>query len=130
MNRDEAITWLCDMCPPHSTIYTVLRHVSRTRLKHTIVLYRFMPNMEGLCRPVKLTSLVALALNLPLNAAEELVIKARTPDAGFEVVNRLSFVLHGVMNKQTGKTSEPGVPCEIGIDEHYRAGYSLNQVWL
>jgi hypothetical protein len=131
--RDEAIERLKTMLKPGQTVYTVLRHVSRSGMSRTIDLYTF--DKKG--NKQYLTYNAAKALDYRQND-EGLVVGGCGMDMGFLVVYSLSRVLWRNGAPCTGKncTSNDhtnGMPRpERGSKKlvHSDGGYTLRQEWL
>lgn len=130
MTRDEAIARLCDLLPPGSRVYTVLRTVSRSGRTRTLDVYTFFDNNDGTCVSCPLTDLVAAALEIRRTKTGALIVNFQASDVGFELVHQLSFLLHGMLSKRDGQQPEAGIPCDVSQASDYRAGYSLHQAWL
>lgn len=99
-------------------------------MQHTLDLFVFNDTPDGKCREECITIHVAQALELPLDRFGSLVLRGHPPDAGFEVVSRLSRMLHGMLGKQDGRGPEKSIPCDVSGAPDYYSGYSLQQVWL
>jgi hypothetical protein len=123
VTKEQAIAALCDELPPGSTVYTIRRSTARSGLSCTMALYTISAN-----RPHSITHLVALALDMPVDAQGALRVRGWGADAGAMVVMNLSYTLHGVFGK--GQGMQPGGECDVTDAENYRAGYSLHWVEL
>ena len=91
--RDEAIKNLRDTLQPGDTIYTVLRHVSRSGMSRTIDVYIIRDN-----EPRYLSYWAAHALGWTLNNGNKEGIKVGGcgMDMGFHLVSSLSYALFGL----------------------------------
>lgn len=88
--QEEARTTLRALCPPGTTVYTVLRHVSRSGMSRLIDCY-VMQNGE----PRWISSLVGKVGSYPFDRKREaLRVGGRRANAGFAVVNNLSYYLY------------------------------------
>lgn len=125
----ESIKRLRKICPPGTTVYTVLRHVSRSGMMREISLYVIR---KGELRSI--TWDAARALKNPINRGHSfwaLRVSGAGMDMGFHVVNSLSYALHGYKSKGDGAAPDAqGIPFHKTRPGHYRAGYSLNQRWM
>lgn len=122
--REEAAAKLREFLSPGDTVYTVLRHVSRSGMSRRIDLYAFKPGDEGR-PPVKLwlSYLAAKALGWRLASRDDgIVVGGCGMDMGFHLVSSLGYTLwpngtdepHGTRN---------GEPDRSG-------GYALRQEWI
>src|SRR3990167_9697027 len=89
--RDEEIARLREWVQPGDTLYTVLRHVSRSGMSRRIDVYKL-----GEAGPEYLTWNIAKAVGWPVNRGrtEGPVVGGGGMDMGFHVVNTLSYVLY------------------------------------
>lgn len=127
IRRAEALKMLRKLCPPGTTIYTVLRHVSRSGMQRRIDLYVIRKN-----QPVWLSGYAGVVLEMRLGKhGDGLVTDGCGMDMGFDLVHNLSYALHGYENKgpDAHKAVCLGVPFEPSRTQ-YRAGYSLNHEWI
>lgn len=118
--REASIKYLCDVCPPGSTVYTLLAHVSRSGMQRQIRCFIVHDAVI-----VNITHHVARAIDRRLKLGrmhDTIVVGGCGFDAGFDVVQALSYVLHGM---PTQKTTE----CGTDLNQP-RAGYTLKQEWL
>lgn len=89
--KQEAIDRLRGLCPPGSTIYTVLRSVSRSGMSRRIDVYALQDN-----EPRYLTGLVSKACDIPFpRKGEGLQVGGGGMDMGFHVVEAVSYALWG-----------------------------------
>lgn len=111
--RAEAISWLRERVKPGDTIYTVLRHVSRSGMSRRIDLFK-LDCQDG--KPVKLW-LSGMASRAGLGSMARdcngIRVDGCGMDMGFHVVYNLSVTLF----------------CEPGKYDHDSA-YSLRHEWL
>jgi hypothetical protein len=108
MTKDEAIAQLKELCPVGSTVYTVLRHVSRSGMARHISAYVIK---DG--EPVKLDWRIAAAGIFKMsNLHGGLIVRGYGMDMGFHLVYTLGAALYS-----SGESDSDG-------------GYTLNQRWL
>lgn len=123
--QEEARVELRKLCPPGTTIYTSLRHVSRNGMYRLIQVHIIRNN-----EPRWLSSLVARALGCRLKH-DAVGISGCGMDMGFHLVHSLSYALHGYESKGVAAAMEkPGIPFNNPRRGHFRAGYSLKHRWL
>lgn len=120
--QEEARRELRKLCRPGTTVWTVLRHVSRSGMMRHIDLYVMRKG-----RPRWISGYAARALDYRTDSRTgALKVSGCGMDMGFHLVNSLSYALHGYDSKGEGvqghlQHTRPG---------HYHAGYSLNHEWL
>lgn len=95
VERQEAIEQLRGMIKPGDTVYTILRHVSRSGMTRGIDVYTLEDN-----KPVWITAYVGKAIDQPQpmdywRKSMGLKIGGCGMDMGFHVVNSLSYALYG-----------------------------------
>lgn len=101
--KRDAIARLRELAPQGSTLYTVLRHESRSGMSRNIDVFVFAPADDGgrdgdPGRPVKLwlTYLAHTALGWPLAKGDQGVkVSGCGMDMGFHLVETLSRVVYG-----------------------------------
>jgi hypothetical protein len=120
-DKAEALADLRELCPPGTTVYTILRSVSRSGMSRTITPVLLTP--DG---PRYLTHSVGLVLGLTAKRGfnDALRIDGGGMDMGFHLVNSLSYALHGRGDIRLGKL------VDFDAGEPYRPGYTLNHRWL
>jgi len=126
--QDEARRELRKFIRPGATVWTVLRHVSRSGMMRHIDLYVIRKN-----RPRWISGLVAKALSDTTDAKTGAVKAGGCGmDMGFHLVHSLSCALHGYKSKgdDAKEARTKGVPFWKPRPGHYRAGYSLGHEWL
>lgn len=108
----QALAELRALLPPGSTVYTILRSVSRSGMSRVIT-----PLVLTASGPRFLTYAVASALGLPVKRGfvDGLRIDGGGMDMGFHLVSSLSYALHG-MTQRSDTTERPG--------------YTLTHRWL
>lgn len=105
--RNEAIDRLKEILHPGDTVYTVLRHVSRSGMYRVVSVYAIADN-----EPRWLSNLVATAIGFRFDNKHDAVgVGGCGMDVGFEIVYNLSRVLF-----QNGDKAD--------------AGYLLKQRWM
>lgn len=114
--RDAAVQYLCDVCLPGSTVYTLSVHRPKSGLSERI---RCFVVKDGAI--LDITSRVALAIDARCREGV-ITVRGGGLDRGFEIVHALSYVLHGLPTQ---------THAECGPDLNQpRAGYTLVQTWL
>lgn len=104
-DREAALKALRKLCPPGSTIFTIVRHVSRSGMSRVISSYVIRKN-----KPRWLDGLISKVLDYHMHKHHEgLVVSGCGMNMGFHVVYSLSSALYGAEK---------------------RGGYKLNQEWL
>lgn len=89
--REEAIEYLKEQIKPGDTIYTILRHVSKSGMSRLIDLYLMKGN-----QPFRVTWSTAKALRYPYDRRREaLRIGGCGTDVGFSTVYNLGYALFG-----------------------------------
>lgn len=141
--RDEAREHLRDVLKPGDTVYTVLRHVSRSGMSHSIDLYKVEADdqeRDG-ARILWLSGWAAQAMGRRQSTArgpahEAIVIGGCGMDMGFALVYDLSHALYGEGYQCTGPrcpsadhNNNPPRPPADGTMFH-QDGYALSHRWL
>lgn len=93
--KQEAIERLRDILKPGDTVYTILKHKSRSGMQRKIDLYAIKPNCNGVHEPRYLSGYAARALGWRLSDGRGIVVDGCGMDMGFHVVYELSGVLFG-----------------------------------
>ena len=127
--RQEAILQLRKMLRPGMTVYTVLRHVSRSGMSRGIDCYIIRKGA-----PVWISAYVGKAIGCPQNSHDwkcqrGLRVSGCGMDMGFHVVYSLSCVLFpkGFIPAKAGRYGRNGAPAtELDTD----GGYALQQKWI
>ena len=89
--KDQALKTLRKYCKPGTTVYTILRHVSKSGMSRCIDLYVYRNN-----EPIRLSHYAATVLGEALDRRwEGIRISGCGMDMGFELVYQLSRALHG-----------------------------------
>ena len=125
VERNEAIEAVRAICQPGTTLYTVIRSVAKSGMSRTLDVYAIQDGA-----PRYLSGYVATILGLT-RTDNGLRIGGCGFDAGFHVVQNLSYAIHGM--ESTGDDAmaaqKRGTPFSPRPDA-YRAGYSLRHEWL
>lgn len=120
----EAIERLREWCPPETTIYCILRHVTKSK-ETRVIDFKVITNDEVL----HIGYNVALALGWSYDRKHDGVkVYALGMDAAHHAVHTLSYVLHGYENFNIEKHEEG--TSVVPTKDKYRAGYSLISYWL
>lgn len=130
--RASALHKLRGMLPPGSTVYTVLRHVSRSGMSRRIDVYSIaIDASSGEPHMHYLSGYVATALGYQRHDSGALVVGGCGMDMGYSVVHNLSYALHGMKDmgpdaSSAGASGRPFAP----TPEQYCSGYSLRHEWI
>lgn len=120
----DAILRLREWCPPGTTIYCILRHITKSK-ETKVIDFKVITNDEVM----HIGYNVALALGWSYDRNHDGVrVYAVGMDAGEHAVHTLSYKLHGHENVNISE-SEKGIPIIPKFDK-YKAGYSLICYWL
>jgi len=107
---------LRSILPPGSTIYTVLRHVSRSGMLRAIDVYALIPDGDKVAK-FWITPKVAAVCGYSMNKRHEaLNVTGCGMDMGYDVVYNLSYALYG-------RVTDPALVTRDG-------GYTLKHQWL
>lgn len=128
--REDAITRLRALLTPGTTVYTVLRSVSRSGMTRGIDCYLLTQD-----RPQWLSRLVAKATDTPFDERHDcLKVGGCGMDMGFAVVYELSSALYpdGFACIGNGCPSNDHVNGDRDYTPHTHTsgGYALKQAWL
>ena len=144
--REEALAKLRELCPPGTTVYTKLNHVSRSGMSRSITPFLIV---DG--EPRYIACSVAVIFAQSRDKYDGLKIDGCGMDMGFALVYRLSFLLYpegfGIEGK--GPFGHKGRPATkekaaamVAKDWTFRGrngdtsgwdddgGYALNQRWI
>ena len=125
--QDEAREYLRSMIQPGGTVYTVLRHVSRSGMYRALDCY-VMTDGE----PLRVSYWVAKAIGFKYDRKHEAIgVGGCGTDVGFEVVYNLGRALFGAGFDCIG-TGCPSNDHSNGADNaHHRdGGYALRHRWM
>ena len=107
-DQQQAEQRLREVASPGTTLYTVLRHVSRSGMMRVLDVYVIRNN-----EPLRITRSVAALLDYPYNRTHDgVTVTGCGMDMGFQVVYEVSRKLYG-----TNADGSDG-------------GYNLNHRWL
>lgn len=137
--RREAKRSLAAHLKPGTTVYTVLRHVSKSGMLRRLDVYTFEWDAElGAPRKLYLTYWVARLLGYRhdhrLGAPEGMHVQGCGMDMGYHVVNSLSYAMHGHRIHGRGYCGRDAEGNRNGVvdpsPQCFRVGYSLNHEWI
>ncbi len=131
--RAEAVAKLRELLPPGATVYTILRHVSRSGMQRSISLV--------LCGPDGPTDLDWLAVRVGLGTYDRnrsgIKIGGCGMDMGFNLVYNLSWTIYPDGFECIGEGCpandhhNPPHPDKVAGSMHHRdGGYAIRQRWL
>lgn len=131
--RQEAIDKLREMLKPGDTVYTILRHVSRSGMRREISIAA-----GDVATASELTWLAAVATGDRIGKHAGIIIDGCGMDMGFSLVYNLSSVLYPrdrgwqCAGEQCGSNdhSNPPYPERDGKMLHEDGGYALRQRWI
>lgn len=115
--KTEAIEHLRKWLKPGDTVYTILRHVSRSGMQRQISVVVLVKDEDGSIIDLHPNWSVAKATGYRLNkggANDALIVDGAGMDMGFDVVYNLGRVLFP----------------DVTTDGHKDGGYSLKHRWL
>lgn len=122
----ESLEHLRKWAPPGTTVYTVLRRVSRSGMSRLIDLYVIRAN-----KPVWLSFSAARVLGYPQDhRSGALKVGGCGMDMGFHLVNSLSYKIHGRESRGDGVKPEAEGRLFTPRRGHFQAGYSLKHEWI
>jgi len=131
--RHDAIELLRKNIQPGDTLYTVLRHTSKSGMYHVIDVYTMKDNT-----PLRWSWSVASAINCRYDRKHEGIgVSGCGMDMGFDIVYNLGYALFGKDYKCPGKKcgspehhhNQGNKPYLKGI-KHTDGGYALNHRWM
>jgi hypothetical protein len=126
VDKLEALAHLRKLCPPGTTIRTILKHRARSGMYRVIDAYVIK---GGELLRISWSGAVAAGFRYD-DKHEGIIVGGCGMDIGFHFVNSLSYALHGMHSKGEGAAPEnQGRPFKPRRG-HYRAGYSLEHRWL
>ena len=128
--RQEAIEKLRGMVKPGDTLYTILRHVSRSGMQRTIDV--LVMTKDG---PFSIAGWAAKAVRLPMDSDRWGVkVGGVGMDAGFELVYNLGYALFGngwgCVGEGCPSNDHANGDRDYSPHAHSDGGYALRQRWL
>lgn len=130
--REHAIAHLRELLPPGTTVYTSLRHVSRSGMSRRIDLYVIRDNS-----PVWLSGWYKTATDTKRGKYDEVTVSGCGMDMGYHLVYNLSRTLYpdGYECIGDGATPCPSNDHSNGDRDytphhHADGGYALRQRWM
>lgn len=121
---------LRELCPPGTTVYTILRHVSRSGMMRHIDCYIMQNNT-----PRWITRLVADLLDYRMASAERGVkVPGAGMDMGFHVVYALAATLYPdgfeCLSERCRSNDHSNGDRDRTPHHHASGGYALNHEWI
>lgn len=128
--RESARAELREIVKPGDTLYTVLRHVSRSGMNRGIDVYKIE---DG--EPRWLSPLIAKATGFRFNDKREcLSVSGCGMDMGFHVVYELSYALYGkdfhCQGEECPSNDHSNGDRDYTPHKHSDGGYALRQRWM
>lgn len=134
--KQEALVKLRELLPPGSTVYTVLRHVSRSGMQRRISCYTLHDYGKG-TEIVWLDGLIHRACGIRIYRGwqDALVVNGCGMDMGFHIVYELGYTLWGKEWPCTGQGCPSNVHNNGDLDYtpgrlHGDGGYALRHRWI
>lgn len=139
---EEARARLRELLPPGSTVYTSLRHVSRSGMYRSIAVYAIVPTDNTPAHPTGsepqwITGYVAAVLDERIDERDGLAVTGCGMDMGFHVVYNLAWALYGrepwACVGQRCPSNDHSNGDRDYSPEHMHTGdggYALRQAWL
>lgn len=138
--QEEARTQLREWLPPGSTVYTVLRHVSRSGMMRAIDVYAFVPDDNGLPCKLWLSRLVSKLTYSFSEKYEAIRADGCGMDMGYSIVNNLGYALYPDGFECTGENGHGQNRCpsndhsngdrDYTPHEHKSGGYAFHHEWI
>ena len=127
--RESAITTLRELLPPGTTVYTVLRHVSRSGMSRRIDLYVMQDGA-----PRWISGYVKTALGMPRTKHDAVTAGGCGMDMGFHLVYELSYVLYrdgfACLGEGCPASDHSNGDRNYTPHPHRDGGYCLKHRWL
>jgi hypothetical protein len=127
--QQEARKQLVALCPPGTTVYTVLRHVARSGMSRRIDLYVIQ---DG--EPRWLSGLYKAAEGITSRKYDAVTVQGCGMDMGFHLVYNLSHTLYPEGFTCTGDVCHSNDHSNGDRDHtphaHRDGGYALKQRWM
>ncbi len=132
--RQEAVEQLRKWIKPGDTVYTIIRHVSRSGMQREIGVVLLTKGDDGRQVDLHPNYLVAKALGERQGKRDGVIMGGCGMDMGFALVHSLSYVLHGNGFECIGEGCPSNEHSNGDRDytphRHNSGGYSLRQRWL
>lgn len=129
--RDEAMAWLREQCPPGTTIWTVLRHRAASGMSRAIDAYTIPAKDEPRWLSYQIARLGIFRFS---EKHEALMVDGAGMDMGFHLVYSLSRTLYpdGYECISRGCPSNDHTNGDRDYTPHHHndGGYALNQRWF
>jgi hypothetical protein len=122
---NESLECLRTLLPPGSTVFTIVRSVSRSGMSRQISL--FARGKDGDLTPISAHAARVLGWPMKREWHDSIRVDGCGMDMCFHAVMALSYALHGTKDHgaAVGHESPAGWPWSKTTPEDYRAGYSL-----
>jgi len=132
--HQEAVERLRELLPPGSTVWSTVRHVSRSGMSRTIDFYKLTVH-DGEPDRVWLSRLISTACGYPFDKSREAVkVSGCGMDMGFAVVYDLAYVLYpdgfDCVGEKCPSNDHSNGDRDYSPHRHTSGGYSLHQRWL
>ena len=140
--REDAKARLLEMLSPGDTIYTVLRHVSKSGMMRAIDVYAFSPDPEYGTTKLRLSSLVAAAADMNYSEKHEAIrADGCGMDMGYHIMTNLGRALFPDGFGCTGKNGRGTNRCPSNDHsngdrdhtkghEHKSGDYAFHHEWI
>ena len=138
---EEARQQLAEIVKPGDTIYTTVRHVSRSGMSRSIDVYHLIPDEGRRVEKRWLSRMVAKACNLPFdNKREAVKMGGCGMDMGYAIMNHIGYALFPDGFECIGKDDKARSFCPSNdhsngdrdyTPHHHKSGeYALRHEWL
>lgn len=132
--KAEAIEKLRQWYPPGSTVYTIVRNVSRSGMQREIGVVLLQPQADGSIVDLHPNYLVGLAIGARMGKRDGLIMHGCGTDMGFEIAYHLGRALYQDRFVCSGKDchSNDHTNGDRNYEPHAHsdAGYALRHRWL
>ncbi len=126
---DSARAALLELCPPGTTVYTVLNHVSRSGMSRDISPYVIKDN-----EPRWIGGYAAVMLGEPVTRRDGIKMNGCGTDMGFELVYQLAYKLfptgHGCIGENCPSNDHNNGDRDYTPHWHTEGGYALRHRWM
>lgn len=138
-DHGAAVAKLRELLPPGSTVYSILRHVSRSGMQRRISFYCIADrgfSADPRPEPVFLDGYVATALGMSCHPSKDgLTVNGCGMDMGFHVVYSLSYALFGgkgwtCSGERCPSNDHLNGDRDYSPHQHKDGGYALSHKWL